>query len=184
MNWADYGILAIVVLSALIGLLRGFTREIFGLGTWVFAIILSVVFGREAMDLLQPHIATPLFRTGAAYGGLFLAGLLIGGIVTAVIVAQIRDSRFSSADRTMGSGLGVIRGVLLVGLVVLLARTNGMNQKLWWKEAMLIGPSESIADGFDLVIPDSWLAPLKPDPAGPTESKPESATPAAPAASV
>ena len=188
MNWADYGILAIVVLSALIGLLRGFMREIFGLGTWVFAIILSVAFGREAMDLLQPHIATPLFRTGAAYGGLFLTGLLIGGIVTAVIVAQIRGSRFSSADRTLGGGLGLIRGVLLVGLVVLLARTNGMNQKPWWTQAMLVGPSEPIADGLDLLIPDSWLAPLKPDPKGPVqpdrESGPQSATPAASAASV
>ena len=184
MNWADYGILAIIVLSALIGLLRGFMREIFGLGTWVFAIILSVAFGREAMDLLQPHIATPLFRTGAAYGGLFLAGLLIGGIVTAVIVAQIRGSRFSSADRTLGGGLGLIRGVLLVGLVVLLARTNGLNQKHWWQQSMLVAPSEPIADGLGLLIPDSWLAPLKPDPASPTESKPESATSAAPAASV
>ncbi|MGQ0529755.1 MAG: CvpA family protein [Panacagrimonas sp.] len=184
MNWADYGILAIVVLSALIGLLRGFTREIFGLGTWVFAVILSIAFGREAMDVLQPHIATPLFRTGAAYGGLFLAGLLVGAIITAVIVAQIRGSRFSSADRTLGSGLGLIRGVLVVGLVVLLARTNGMNQTSWWKEAMLVGPSEPIADGLDILIPDHWLAPLKPDASGPAESKPDKATPAASAALV
>lgn len=184
MNWADYGILAIVVLSALIGLLRGFTREIFGLGTWVFAVILSIAFGREAMEFLQPHIATPLFRTGAAYGGLFLAGLLVGGIITAVIVAQIRGSRFSSADRTLGSGLGLIRGVLVVGLVVLLARTNGMNQKSWWKEAMLVGPSEPIADGLDILIPDSWLAPLKPDPAASADSKLDNATPAASAALV
>lgn len=165
MNWADYGILAIVILSILIGLLRGFTREIFGLGTWVLAIVLSVLFGAEMADALNSHIATPLVRLGVAYGGLFLGGLLIGGILTAVLVARIRESRFSSADRTLGSGLGLVRGVLLVGLIVLLARTAGVGDEAWWQKSVLIGPTQTIADGLDVLVPDAWLAPLKPDPA-------------------
>lgn len=167
MNWADYGILAIVILSILIGLLRGFTREVFGLGTWVLAIVLAVLFGAELAQALQPNIATPLVRMGVAYGGLFLGGLLIGGILTAVLVARIRESRFSSADRTLGSGLGLVRGVLLVGLVVLLARTAGVSDEPWWQKSVLIEPSQTIADGLDVLIPDAWLAPLKPDPMPP-----------------
>lgn len=186
MNWADYGILAIVILSILIGLLRGFTREIFGLGTWVLAIVLSVLFGSELTVALQPHIATPLVRLAAAYGGLFLGGLLIGGILTAVLVARVRESRFSSADRTLGSGLGLLRGVLIVGLVVLLARTAGVGDEPWWQKSVLIGPSQVIADGLDTLIPDPWLAPIKPDPVPASVPAPESSpTPSsAPAAPV
>lgn len=164
MNWADYGILAIVILSILIGLLRGFTREIFGLGTWVLAILLAILFGAQAANALQPHVATPLVRIGLAYGGLFLAGLLIGGILTALLVSRIRQSRFSSVDRTLGTGLGLVRGVLVVGLVVLLARTVDVSKESWWNESALIAPSMVIADGLDAIIPDSWLEPLKPDP--------------------
>ncbi|MGH8518232.1 MAG: CvpA family protein, partial [Panacagrimonas sp.] len=58
MNWADYGILAIVILSILIGLLRGFTREIFGLGTWILAILLAILFGPDVAQSLQSHVAT------------------------------------------------------------------------------------------------------------------------------
>lgn len=187
MNWADYGIVAIVILSALIGLLRGFTRELFGLGTWVLAIAISILFGSVFAEFLQAYIATPLWRTGVAYGGLFLGGLLIGGILTAFLVARVRESRFSSADRTLGSGLGLVRGILIVGLVVLLARTSGMNEKPWWQGSILIPPSTVLADGLDVLIPDAWLAPLKPDPAAPItpqsapDAKPADA-PAAPAA--
>lgn len=173
MNWVDFGILGIIVLSTMIGLMRGFTREVFGLGTWVLAIVLSVLFGAELAQALQGQVATPVFRTGLAYGGLFLGGLLIGGIVTALFVARVRDSAFSSADRTLGTGLGLIRGILLVGLVVLLARTSGMDEKPWWKQSVLIAPSQVLADGLDVLVPDAWLAPLKPDPVAPM--KPQAA---------
>lgn len=176
MNWADYGILAIVILSALFGALRGFTREIFGLGTWALAIVVTILFGPKLAVMLQPHIATPLWRTGASYGGLFLGGLLVGGVLTALLVARVRESRFSSTDRTLGAGLGLVRGIIVVGLVVLLARTSGMNDKPWWQTSMLIPPSIVLADGLDAIIPDAWLAPLKPDPVMPIspESAPES----------
>lgn len=185
MNWADYGILAIVILSILIGVLRGFTRELFGIGTWILAIAMAILFGAKFALTLQPHIATPLVRIGVAYGGLFLAGLLIGGILTALLVSRIRQSRFSSADRTLGAGLGLIRGILVVGFVVLLARTVDVSEEAWWRESALIGPSMPIADALDTLIPDSWLEPLKPDPKpslSPDPGAGDAAKPAAPAA--
>lgn len=163
MNWLDYGILAVVVLSILIGFVRGFTREFLGLGTWVLAILLSVAFGPPAAAALGGQIEHPLIRAGVAYGGLFLGGLLIGGVLTAVLVTHIRESRFSTADRTLGSGLGLIRGVLLVGLAVLLGSTVGFDDETWWQGAYLIDPAKVIADGLGAVIPESWLDPLRPD---------------------
>lgn len=163
MNGLDYGILAIVVLSALVGFLRGFTREFFGLATWVVAIILAVAAGERSAAMLEPYIATPVVRAGVAYGGLFLLGLLMGGILTALLVARVRESPFSSADRTMGGGLGLVRGILIVALGVLLTGMTSMRESQWWKESMLIAPAEVVADGLRVLIPESWLAPLKTD---------------------
>lgn len=184
MNWVDYSILAIVVLSAFVGFLRGFTREFFGLGTWVLAVTLAIWFGREAMVWLQPHVAQPLARAGLAYGGLFLTGLLIGGIFTSVLAARVRESWFSSADRTLGSGLGFLRGVLVVGLAVLLAGTAGLADKSWWKQSALVPPAQVIADGLGALIPEAWLAPLKPDAATLTVPVRDAAPSSAPADSV
>ncbi|MGQ0699747.1 MAG: CvpA family protein [Panacagrimonas sp.] len=184
MNWADYGILGFIVLSTLVGFLRGFMREFFGLGTWILALLLCVFFGHEASALLTPYFSQPLVRTGVGYGGLFLGGLLIGGIVTSIMVARVRQSRFSSADRTLGSGLGFVRGVLVVGLVVLLAGTAGLGEKEWWKQSSLVSPARVVADGLDVLIPDAWLAPLKPDVATPSGPVREASPPSAPADSV
>lgn len=173
MNWTDYAILAIVVLSALIGFLRGFTREFFGLATWILAIILAVMFGEELARMLEAHIATPAIRAGVAYGGLFLLGLLIGGILTALLATRVRESQFVSADRTLGGGLGLVRGILIVALGVLLTGMTSMRESQWWKESLLIKPAEVVADGLRILIPESWLAPLKSHPAAKSDPVPE-----------
>src|SRR6202008_5183347 len=100
MNWADYGILALIFMSAVLGALRGFARESLGLATWILAIGAAIAFGRPVAAALEPHLPVPIVRIGVAYGGLFLAGLLVGGVLTAVIVSSVRKSRYSSADRT------------------------------------------------------------------------------------
>lgn len=166
MNWVDYGIIAITVLSLLFGLMRGFVREVFGIGTWLLAIGVAVLFGEDLAVWLQDSIETPVLRAGLAYGGLFLGGLLVGGVLTAFLVARIRESRYSSADRTLGAGIGLLRGVLIVGLAVLLGATAGMSSKAWWTESQLIEPSTVIADGLEVVIPDSFLDLLRPDAPG------------------
>ncbi|MGQ0621995.1 MAG: CvpA family protein [Panacagrimonas sp.] len=164
MNWTDYAFVAIVVLSALVGFLRGFTREFFGLATWILAIILSVMFGEELVQVLEGYIDTPVVRAGVAYGGLFLLGLLIGGILTALLATRVRESQFSSADRTLGGGLGLVRGILIIALGVLLTGMTSMRESPWWKESALIAPAEVLADGLRVLIPESWLARLKSDP--------------------
>lgn len=181
MNWLDYGIVAVVVLSILIGFVRGFTRESLGLGTWILAILLSVAFGPSFAAWLAPHFEQPLVRAGVAYGGLFLGGLLIGGILTAVLVTRVRESRFSTADRTMGSGLGLIRGILFIGLAVLLGATVGFDDESWWQQSALVKPAQVVADGLDVLIPDAWLEPLRPDPGVMPSSESKEVLPVAPA---
>lgn len=171
MNWVDYSILAVVVLSGLIGALRGFTRESLGLATWIVAIVVAVLFGKVAAAALESHIAAPLIRVAVAYGGLFLVALIAGGIVTAIIVSRVRESRFSSADRTAGAGLGLIRGVVMVSLLVMVGMMTTVHESDWWKQSRLITPAETFANALHDIIPPEWLAPLESKPA-PAPSEP------------
>lgn len=180
MNWADYGILAIVILSALIGLMRGFTREFFGLATWIAAIILTVVAGPVVAQMLETQILTPVVRAGVAYGAVFLGALLVGGIVTALLTARVRESKFSSADRTLGGGLGLVRGILIVALGVLLTGMTSIKESAWWKESMLVVPAQVVADGLRVLIPESWLEPLRSTPVEAPAASPDETAPKAP----
>ena len=67
MIWADWFLLAALVMSIIIGILRGFTREFFGLISWVIAIVAAVFLAPATLGLLEPHISTPSLRIAASY---------------------------------------------------------------------------------------------------------------------
>src|SRR5690349_18638794 len=120
MIWADWFLLAVLVVSILIGVIRGFTREVLGLVSWIVAIVASLWLGPSAIGWLEPHIATPSLRIAGAYALVFLVALLLGAVITSVVAMLVRKSALSGVDRMVGGGFGLIRGVLIGVLLVLL----------------------------------------------------------------
>lgn len=174
MIWVDYGLIAVILVSALVGLLRGFVRELLGLMTWVFAFALAWFAAPWMNEALTPHIETPSIRKAAAYGSLFLGALLVGGVITALISGSVRKSALASADRTMGAGLGLIRGLVICGLFVLIGSHTMLRQDPWWHRSALIPRLQWVADGLATVIPAGWLDAIK------SESKVQPESPLSP----
>lgn len=163
MIWVDYCIVGLLVVSTIVGVIRGFARETLGLLTWILAIWMAVSFAAAVSVKLAPYISVPSVRAASAYALLFLAGLLIGGIITSVIVRFLRASALSSTDRTLGGGFGVIRAAALVALFILIAGTTPARQDPWWQKSLLLDKFEWLADGLRVLIPPRWLDLLKSD---------------------
>lgn len=162
MTWVDYSILFVFVLSILVGIWRGFTREIFSLLTWVVAFGAALMFSDVMAERLQGHINDPALRNAAASALVFFGALVLGALVTHFIVVAVRDSRFSPADRTLGGGLGLIRAAVVISLFVLISGQMGASDKRWWRDSQLITAFAPLARGFESIIPERWLALLKP----------------------
>lgn len=162
MIWIDWLLLAALVVSILIGVIRGFTREVLGLGTWILAIVASLLFGPAAALQLESQISIPSVRIAAGYGLVFFLGLLAGSIVTAIISKVVRHSPLSGVDRTIGGGFGAFRGVLLAVVVVWLVGLTPARQDPWWGESLFVGKLEWLADGFRRMMPQDWEEKLKP----------------------
>ncbi|MDB5971857.1 MAG: CvpA family protein [Hydrocarboniphaga sp.] len=163
MIWVDYCIVGLLVVSTIVGVIRGFARETLGLLTWILAIWLAVAFSAAAAVKLGPYISVPSVRIAAAYALLFLGGLLIGGIITALIVRFMRASALSSTDRTLGGGFGVIRGAVLVALFILIAGTTPARHDPWWQKSLLLDQFQWLADGLRVLIPPRWIDQLQSD---------------------
>lgn len=162
MIWVDYLIILVFAASVLLGIWRGFTREVFSLLTWILAFAAAWLLSPAVEAPLQPHLADPVLREAAACAIVFFAVLVIGVLLTHVLVAAVRDSGFTPADRTLGGGLGLIRAVVLVSFFVVVAGRMGADDDRWWRQSSLLAGFMPLARGFESVIPQRWLDLLKP----------------------
>jgi membrane protein required for colicin V production len=150
----DYIILAIVLISAIAGLIQGFLREACSLVTWVLGVWLAWKLG----PMLAPHLGGAL--RAAPYGMwagraiVFIAVLVIGAIVGATVNHFVRLSMFNGLDRLLGFLLGILRGVVIVGVVVILAQAVRLDSESWWKKSRLVHVAEPVAGMLRAIVGD------------------------------
>ncbi len=139
MNIADWMIVAVVGVSALISLVRGFVREALSLLAWGLAFASAMMFHGSVAHWLEGVMATPSLRFISAWLGVFLAVLLGLGLINFVISRLIRASGLSGTDRFLGSLFGVARGLVVVmAALILVPHVLPVKQDAWWRESSLI----------------------------------------------
>lgn len=139
MNWADWTILAIVAISTLIGLSRGFVRETLSLLTWVAAFVIAMMFRDELAPLLSRLVDTPSLQAIAAFAILFIATLLAGAGLNMTLSAFVEATGLSGTDRVLGMVFGLLRGCIVVlALLILAPALVPVEEDSWWQESVLI----------------------------------------------
>ena len=136
---ADTGIVAIVAISGLISLIRGFVKEAMSLVIWVAAFVIAMTFSEAASVLLVNFIELASLRQLAAWGGLFVGTLLVGAVVNFLLGKLVTSTGLGGTDRTLGLVFGVFRGLLVVlAIVIALPKAIPVEQDPWWQESTLI----------------------------------------------
>ena len=142
----DYIILAIILVSAVAGLIRGFLREICSLITWIIAVWLAWKIGPS----LAPHLGGVLrqqpYGLWAGSAIVFIIVLVVGAIIGATVNHFVRLSIFSGMDRLLGFVLGLLRGVVIVGVMVILAQAMRLDGEGWWKKSRLLPTMQPVAN--------------------------------------
>jgi membrane protein required for colicin V production len=126
-NWIDYIILTIILLSTLIGILRGFIKESISLLVWIAAIIIAVKFFPMAGNYLHQRYVTSLAAANViGFSGLFLSTLLIGLVVSVLLTLLIEHTGLTATDRLLGIIFGLARGILIVSLLLMLVNVSAL----------------------------------------------------------
>ena len=144
----DYVILAIVILSAVMGLVRGLLREAIAVVTWFLAIVLAWSFGPS----LEPHlggilVGSPL-RIWAARAIIFVGILLLGGAISVVVSHYVRVSMFAGMDKFLGFVFGIVRGIVIVGAFTIAVQALRMDEDPSWKRSKLMPYAIGVADAL------------------------------------
>jgi membrane protein required for colicin V production len=141
----DYCVLAILGISVLLSLARGFVRELVSLAGWIVAFMVANSFAAQFAPMLPSFITGESLRMLLAFAALFLATLLVMGLVAMAASALTKTAGLGLADRFLGSLFGLIRGFLVVLLIVLAAGLTALPQEPFWRKAVLSGPLEIVA---------------------------------------
>lgn len=144
----DYIILAIVLISSVIGLLRGFLREVLSLIAYIAAFMASIWWGPVASQWLVTLIDNGLLRTLVAYGVVFILALLSVGLVNMAMGALVERTGLTPADHGLGAVFGAVRGLVLVLALVGLAGYTELPREPWWQEARTAG---ALTKGFQQI---------------------------------
>lgn len=143
--WVDYVILFLVLLSAVIGLFRGFVREAFSLLIWFVAAWVAYRYSQAFSLYLSDLIELPSIRVAAAFGILLITTLILGALLSFLITQLIEKTGLTGSDRFAGFIFGIARGVVVIAVLVLLAGLTPLPQDPWWNASMLIGPFQEFA---------------------------------------
>jgi membrane protein required for colicin V production len=155
----DLVVVGLMLISALLATIRGFTREALAIASWVAAAILAYLFYPQLVPLAKQYVsARDPIAVGVAAGAIFLVTLIIAYMVTARFSDMILDSRIGALDRTLGFIFGAARGFLIAvvgfGFFQFFAGANGMNHPLV-KEARMMPMLESAYGSLKAVLPEN-----------------------------
>lgn len=156
----DYIVLAILGVSAFLGLLRGLVKELLSLVAYGLAFIAAIWWGPTVSVWLSVYIENDLLRTGAAYAAVFIVVLLLVGLVNVTLGTLIEKTGLTPADHGMGAIFGFMRGLLIVLVLVALAGYTELPKEPWWRDARLSGTAEQGIQKIKQMLPPSlasWL---------------------------
>ena len=112
-SYLDLALIAVVLISGVLSLLRGFTREVLAIGSWAAAAIAAFYLHPLILPYVKPHIAKESIALAVAIGAVFLVTLVIVSMITVRISDAILDSKIGALDRSLGFIFGAARGLLL-----------------------------------------------------------------------
>ena len=141
----DWAIIALLVISTLMSLRRGFFKEALSLGTWIAAFVVARQFHNPMDQLLETQIVDSLMRSIAAFAALFVGTLLIGAALGFFLGALIDATGLSSTDRVLGMVFGFARGALIVTVVIGLLNLTPWVNDSWYTTASLVPHFETVA---------------------------------------
>ncbi|HAR36562.1 MAG TPA: hypothetical protein DCR87_06645 [Acidobacteria bacterium] len=151
LNWLDSLLLVILLVTFIIGLVKGFIRQVIGILAVVAGLILAARHYAWLSWKLFKLVESDFWRNGLSFLLIFFGVILVGWVL-GFTLSKLMKGTLSLANHLLGGALGLLKGVL-IGAVIILAMLSFDFQR----EAIIgsrLAPSMiKIARGLVLLIP-------------------------------
>ncbi len=153
--WVDYFIIMVISISMIISLLRGFVREALSLAGWAISVFIAFAYMNQLALLLHPKLSSlpPSVLNLVSFVILLVLALIVAGLLNNLIAKLVDKTGLTGTDRAIGMLFGIARGVVLIGVLVLLAGFTMVPQDPWWQESVLLVHFQQLAVTLSKLLP-------------------------------
>jgi membrane protein required for colicin V production len=132
LSWIDWTLLTVLVVSVVVGMLRGLVFECLSLAGWVVAWFVAQWSAPQLAPLLPVGTPGSALNMAVALTLCFVAALIVWTLLAKLVRMLIHATPLSLPDRLLGGGFGVLRGVvLLLAVSSVIALTPAAQSASW-----------------------------------------------------
>jgi len=156
LSFIDYILIAIVGLSMVLSLWRGFVREIISLIGLVAAFLLASRFSGQSGDFLSRWVSNPTVADIAGFVLIFVIVMIVVGLIGSLIRGLVDMAALTATDRTLGIFFGAARGMFLIALCFLVYTSYSKADAPWLKSSTLAPYAIELGDMLGQMIPEGY----------------------------
>ena len=141
MTSLDLIALGIFTFSAVLGLMRGLTREVLSLLSWCVAFYAAKSFAPTLAPWI-PGLDAPALSHAAALVVIFVAVLIVASLFAAALCGLVKVAGMGAYDSILGGLFGAARGGLILLMLTLLAGLTALPKTPAWRASLIHNPLE------------------------------------------
>jgi membrane protein required for colicin V production len=149
----DLGMLALILVSLLVGVWRGLVFEVMSLLGWVLAWWGALQWGPDAGALLGLGAPGSVVRSAVGFVLCFALILVVCSLLARLAKTLISATPLGLLDRLLGALFGLGRGVLILLLLVTLVAWTPLAQTEAWRGAQVVVVVMALQHGFQSWFP-------------------------------
>lgn len=153
MTLFDYAVLAILLMSVVVSVLRGLVREILSLIGWIAAFVVASLFAGDVAKLLAPTLDPQGLGLIAAFLLVLVGMALVSAIVGWGVMKAVAAAGMTLADRGLGGLFGLARGLVIVVALAMVCGLTPIPKQPFWKQALLSPLVETLVETVKPFLP-------------------------------
>ena len=119
MNWLDFLVGLILLLSVIGGLRAGLVREVIGLVALVLGVVCGLWFYGVAGALVLPYLSSKHLGNAIGFFLIFGGIMALGALVTFILEKLLKAARLNWLNRLLGGVFGLLRAALVATVIVM-----------------------------------------------------------------
>jgi membrane protein required for colicin V production len=150
----DWLLLAVLLLSVLLGAWRGLVYEVLSVAGWVAAFVLAQAYADEVASMLPLTGVSPPIQLAAGFMVVFIAVAFAGGLLAWMVKKLVASVGLRPVDRILGSAFGLARGVVMLLALAVVVSMSPMRDAVWWKDSSVASLLVSTLHAIKPLLPE------------------------------